>query len=899
MQTSRQTRSLVILTICLVGILTLLFLPSLNSNNVLFSNDGPLGAVKASADQPAGFKGLWHDLNSIGNNVGSLYVSFSSALLYILGPYLFSKFYVPIVLLILGFSAWYCFKLLKLAPLACILGGLAAVLNSTYFSVACWGVGPQAITAGMSFLAIALIINASREPSCRWLKLMLAGFAVGMGVMEGFDVGAIYSLVVAAFAFFYSLSGEGTLPSRIGKGIGRVAVIAACAGLLATQAVSGLISTQIKGISGTDQDSKSKQERWDWATQWSLPKRESLSLLVPGLFGYRMDTPKDMVAFQNAYEGGIYWGAVGRDPAWDRYYANGKQGQRPGGFQRFAGGGNYPGLLVVIIGIWAATQAFRKKGSCYSRGDAWPLKFFSIAIVISLLLAYGRFAPVYQILYALPYFSTIRNPAKFLHIVTFGLLFLFAFGVDALGRRYLVVATEKVDRAKTWWARATTFEKRWVLGCLASVAVSLLGWLIYSSSRAAIEQYMTEVEIPASMASLVAGFSISQVGIYVLFLVLSVGLFIAILSGRFTGKNATFGAILIGALLVVDLGRANFPWIIYWNYKQKYATNPVIDFLREKPYENRVALVPGWIPLVFRLPEELSRAESNFDQLYHIEWAQHHFQYYNVQSLDIVQMPRMPSDLEAFEKKLQFRGTPDTLPLVTRRWQLTNTRYLVGAADMLQLLDQGIDSSQHRFRIVMRFDLAPKPGITNPTGYDQVTAVPSTNGAFALFGFSGALPRTKLYSTWQVNTNDQDTLNQLAASSFDPTQKVLVSTPISNSGASSTNQVPATVDFVSYAPKHIVMKAHATAASVLLLNDKYDPAWKVFVDGKQQTLLRCNYIMRGVEVPAGDHQIEWRFEPGIAGLCVSLAAILAALLVIIFLALPFNSGAPEAPVKRA
>jgi hypothetical protein len=873
MQNSRKIPAFAAFSVCLVLVLAVLFLPSFIPDKVLFSNDGPLGAVHAAAaSQPSGFQALWYDLNSIGNNGGSFFVSLTPLLLWWLGPLLFAKFYASIALLVLGLSAWGCFRILKLSPLACFLGGLAAVLNSTYFSVACWGVGPQAITAGMSFLAVALIIDSKRNPAKAWLKLVLAGFAVGIGVMEGFDIGAIYSLAVAAFAFFYTLSGEGALPAKIINGIGRVALVAVCAGLVSMQAVTGLIATQIQGISGTGQDTKTKQERWDWATQWSLPKRETLALIVPGLFGYRMDTPKDMVAFQEAYEGGIYWGAVGRDPAWDRYYANGKQGPRPGGFQRFAGGGNYPGLLVWLIGIWAATQAFRKQGSLFSAIEARPLKFFSIAIIISLLLAYGRFAPFYQILYALPYFSTIRNPAKFLHIVTFGLLFLFAFGVDALSRRYLTNVTEKLDRTKTWWAKAAKFEKRWVFGCLATVAVSLLGWLIYSSSRSAVEQYMTEVEIPASMASLVAGFSISQVGIYILFLVLSVGLFIAVLSGRFTGKNATVGAVLLGALLVIDLGRANFPWIIYWNYKQKYASNPVIDFLRDKPYENRVALVPGWVPFVFRLPEELLRAESNFDQLYHIEWAQHHFQYYNVQSLDIVQMPRMPADLETFEKKMQVRSQ-DTIALAARRWQLTNTRYILGAADMLPVLDQGIDGTQHRFRIVTRFDLAPKPGIANATGYDQITAVPSTNGAYALFGFSGALPRIKLYSTWQVSTNDQTTLDQLAGASFDPAQTVLVASPISAPAATATNQT-GTVEFVSYAPKHIVMRAHAAAASVLLLNDKYDPAWKVFVDGKQQTLLRCNYIMRGVEVSAGDHQVEWRFEPSTRSLYVSLVAIL-------------------------
>jgi len=60
------------------------------------------------------------------------------------------------------------------------------------------------------------------------------------------------------------------------------------------------------------------------------------------------------------------------------------------------------------------------------------------------------------------------------------------------------------------------------------------------------------------------------------------------------------------------------------------------------------------------------------DTLYHIEWAQHHFLYYNIQSLDIVQQPRMPENLAAFETALRPQGS-NTLFRMTRRWQLTNT----------------------------------------------------------------------------------------------------------------------------------------------------------------------------------------------------------------------------------
>ena len=71
-----------------------------------------------------------------------------------------------------------------------------------------------------------------------------------------------------------------------------------------------------------------------------------------------------------------------------------------------------------------------------------------------------------------------------------------------------------------------------------------------------------------------------------------------------------------------------------------------MEFLRDKPYEHRVAGLP------FRTPQGLEL----FDELYRIEWTQHHFPYYNIQSLDIVQMPRMPEDMRAYKEALAPRG---------------------------------------------------------------------------------------------------------------------------------------------------------------------------------------------------------------------------------------------------
>jgi len=111
----------------------------------------------------------------------------------------------------------------------------------------------------------------------------------------------------------------------------------------------------------------------------------------------------------------------------------------------------------------------------------------------------------------------------------------------------------------------------------------------------------------------------------------------------------------------------------------------------------------------------------------------------------------------------------------------------------------------------------------------------------------------------------------LTRKTFDPTATVLLAEPFSISPT--TNAPPGSVDYVSYTPKHIVFETQSAVPAVLLLNDKYDPNWQVTVDGQPAALLRCNYLMRGVAVPAGAHRVEFQFAPPRGPLYVSLAAI--------------------------
>jgi hypothetical protein len=835
---------------------------------VLFSNDGPLGRLMSDCHRlPQRFSGCWADLNNVGFNSGAASPNISFGLQWLLGPVLFSKFYAIISLLILGLGAWCFFRQSRLAPVACILGGAAMILNSTLFSLACWGLGAQDIAAGMLFFALAAISDTSSRP--RWLLLILAGFAVGMVVMEGADVGAILSMLFAAFVIYQALIAEGSRVKNLAMGAGRLVLVILCSLVLAVQTIHGLVSTEIEGVTGTQQDVQTKTQRWDWATQWSLPKTETLGLVVPGLFGYRMDSPS----------GAQYWGITGRDPAWEHYFKNGEQGNPPTGFFRYSGGGNYIGLLVVLVAIWAAIQSLRPKSTLFTLYQKKWLWFWLILSVVSLLLSFGRFAPFYRIIYALPYFSTIRNPTKFLYLFSFAIVILFAFGIDGLWRRYLKPAAD--DRVVRAWGR---FEKNWAWGCALVLAAGLVGWYIYWQHLPDLERYLQNAHLNESPES-VAQFSVHQPEWFALYFFLSAALLLLIFRGTFSGKRATTGVILLGAVLIVDLGMADAPWVIYWDYPDKYSSNPVVDLLRQKPYEQRAVI----IPIVW--PQRM----AIFKTLYKTEWMEQQFPYYNIQTFDVVEMPRIPEDFSLFQKELNKTNGPDSLPRYSKAYQLTNTRYILGPANLAGYWNERVPEAP--IQPLIRFRIEPRPGVMVATNLGQLTVASDPMGTYAVFEFPSTLPRAKLYTHWEINTNGADVLEKILGTDFNLHTNVFVAGDVPVFPPTNTDTPPdSAVQIVSYAPKDVVLKANATASSVLLLSCHFHPDWKVLVDGMPEKLLRCNYLLQGVYLPAGAHTVEFEFLPANGLFYVSLAAVIAAVTALGGLVVMIIKSRPPEPV---
>lgn len=110
----------------------------------------------------------------------------------------------------------------------------------------------------------------------------------------------------------------------------------------------------------------------------------------------------------------------------------------------------------------------------------------------------------------------------------------------------------------------------------------------------------------------------------------------------------------------------------------------------------------------------------------------------------------------------------------------------------------------------------------------------------------------------------------------------------------------ATITLTSYAPNHLVYKSVASKEQVAVFSEiYYSKGWNAFIDGQKAPYFRANYILRAMIIPAGQHTIDFKFEPTVyktgekISFASSLALVLLALGMIGFMA--YNKKKETAP----
>ena len=134
-----------------------------------------------------------------------------------------------------------------------------------------------------------------------------------------------------------------------------------------------------------------------------------------------------------------------------------------------------------------------------------------------------------------------------------------------------------------------------------------------------------------------------------------------------------------------------------------------------------------------------------------------------------------------------------------------------------------------------------------------------------------------------VNSPEQE-IQALKEPSFQHLNSAILNTTDFGTSYSAGSDTSGSIELVEAEPNRLVYKTSSTEDEFAVFSEVWyggNPDWTVTIDGKDTSFIRVNYILRGMEVPAGEHEIVFEFKPKPSGGGLTMAASLLGLLLVL------------------
>ena len=427
-------RAFLLAALAIAAFALLMFRKVFAGDSWLFTTDDNIGLCNLlKGTMPRSFLGWWNDAVFLGMPGGVMPLTLNNLFLW-LAPI---KLYINSMhgLCLAGASLFLMlfFRERKVSYPAVFLAPLTAFWLGSNFTLTYAGHNGKFAVLFMFSASLYCVSRAlSERPKLSWS--VLAGGAMGLMFLEQLDVALFFAIFLGAYALFLAIRRFRVDGTALKPALALVLMAAIALMLSAHMIISGYV-INVKGAAAMQ--TESPREKWEYVTQWSWPPEESIDFIAPGYMGWRSGEPA-----------GPYWGRMGRSAGWETTRQ---------GFMNFKLENTYLGIIPVLFAVFAVLSAVMagKTASPQMTQMAadWPLRraeilLWGCAALIALLLAFGKFFPLYSLFYRLPLVSSIRNPNKFLQVFQLALGILAAYGMEGMMLRGKRVerGAESVDR---------------------------------------------------------------------------------------------------------------------------------------------------------------------------------------------------------------------------------------------------------------------------------------------------------------------------------------------------------------------------------------------------------------------------------------------------------------------
>jgi hypothetical protein len=160
--------------------------------------------------------------------------------------------------------------------------------------------------------------------------------------------------------------------------------------------------------------------------------------------------------------------------------------------------------------------------------------------------------------------------------------------------------------------------------------------------------------------------------------------------------------------------------------------------------------------------------------------------------------------------------------------------------------------------VVLDRPIEKMPYLKKRTIADAIMAGPRT----WIYRFAEAVPRVTLESRVEYADADEYISEGRFPATIAPSEVMVDSDDdLSQTYPSSLAGKPGKAEIVAWRLDRVDIEVETSVPAILTLHDPWYPGWKVEVDNVPQPMLRTDVLFRGVEIPAGAHQVVFTYRP--------------------------------------
>ncbi|HEU4527312.1 MAG TPA: YfhO family protein [Actinomycetota bacterium] len=206
--------------------------------------------------------------------------------------------------------------------------------------------------------------------------------------------------------------------------------------------------------------------------------------------------------------------------------------------------------------------------------------------------------------------------------------------------------------------------------------------------------------------------------------------------------------------------------------------------------------------------------------------------------------------------------SPIQLPRYWSYIRATNRLPVFYNASILQ-----VPSDEDLRLLGVRFMIVPQ-GVAPPVPAREIL---SENG-YTLVEIEGWQPRVSVVPTWETVRSGVPALEAVLERGFDPAVEAVVEgdpgiEPVTG------EPPPGTARYDESTPEDVRIAVDAPAPSIVVVRNAWDRGWSATVDGEPAPVLRTDYLLQGVPVPAGEHEVRLLYREPAIGRGLALSAV--------------------------